>query len=76
MIVHISSVDIRSMCTVRGLTPSVCNWAKLLSSIVLALDVCVDEGINSELLNGELEALILLGIALRGTETDYLCSVY
>jgi hypothetical protein len=63
MTVHISSVDMRSMFIVRGFTPSVCNWAKLLRSIVSALAECRDASINFQAVSRELGAQILPQIA-------------
>lgn len=50
MTVHTSSVDMRSICIVRGFTPSVCSWAKLLKSIAATLDGDAGVLLNSPLL--------------------------
>lgn len=71
MTVHISNVDMRSMCIVRGLTPSVCSWAKLVKSILRGLDECVYVSNGSQEFEHRLEAQRLTRVVSSGTNADY-----
>lgn len=73
MTVHISRVDMRSMCIVRGLTPSVCSWAKLLRSIAAGLVERKGVLINSQVLL-QARAQCPPRTAFGDTNADYLCS--